>query len=326
MIPKEKIDSLILSYFIQEGFQEAAVSFAKEMNVDIASVSPVYDSSTIQRLGEVDDEKFGDEILNYFRQQEPVQVSPNTKLIAGYSTIVQRKEIKRLILQGHITEAIRKISEYFPSILDSNNLLHFKLLRLNLIEMIRSHKQSQQQNEREFLNNILTFVRENLISKVSNSFKLLKELETTMSLLCFNFDPGMKIDDQTDLPPELRGLFDLSLRNQCYRLVNKAILQLKDSKVYKGPDYNEFNLNELPDNVDFDMEDLQTDYLYDESTEEPEKLTNDEENIDELNKLQSLALESKLERVVKLWAITEQRLVDLNIIQKKRFSLNEEYL
>jgi hypothetical protein len=324
MIPKEKIDSLILSYFIQEGFQEAAVSFAKEMNVDIATASPAYDSTTIHHLNEVEDEKFGNEILTYFRHQEPVQVSPHTKLIAGYSTIVQRKDIKRLILQGHITEAIRKISEYFPSILDCNNLLHFKLLRLNLIEMIRNHKQFHEENNRQFLNNILTFVRENLISKVSNSLKLLKELETTMSLLCFNFDPAMKIDDHTDLPLELRGLFDLSLRNQCYRLVNKAILQLKDSNVYKGPDYNEFNLMELPDNVDLDMEDLQSDYLYDESTDEPEKLTNDEDNTEELNKLQSLALESKLERVVKLWALTEQRMVDLNIIQEKRFNLNDE--
>lgn len=323
-IPKEKIDNLILNYFIQEGFQEAAISFAREIGVNINSVSPVYTTTFIELLNDADDDHFGTAVEDYFKNKLLPLATPSSKLIAGYSTIIQRKEIKRLILQGQITEARRKISEYFPSILDSNNLLHFKLLKLNLIEMIRNHKLYEDENERDFLNKILTFVRENLISKVSNSFKLLKELEITMSLLCFNFDPDIKLDDQNDLPLELRGLFDLSLRNQCYLLVNKAILQLKDSKVYKGPDYIEFDLAKLPDDDLIGFDDMETDYIYDEIVnEEPEKL-NDDENIDELNRLQSLALESKLERVVKLWAITEQRLVDLSIISEKRINLANE--
>lgn len=34
-ISKEKIDNLILNYFIVEGYQEAAISFAKEINIEL---------------------------------------------------------------------------------------------------------------------------------------------------------------------------------------------------------------------------------------------------------------------------------------------------
>ncbi|EGW35590.1 uncharacterized protein SPAPADRAFT_58809, partial [Spathaspora passalidarum NRRL Y-27907] len=254
-ISKDKIDQLILNYFIQEGYQEAAISFSKELNIDITKNAPpvhntarstVKENSFINQLGRInklDENEFSDVAIDYFNREESTPMVKTaslgtkldhmggSKLIAGYSTIIPRQEIKLLILKGSITEAIKKISEHFPTILDLNNLLHFKLLRLNLVEMIRNHKltKNMNQDERQFLDEILTFVRENLINKVSNSFKLLKELEITMSLLCFNFDPNVpNIEDQKDLPQELRNLFNLSLRNQCYRLVNKAILNLYD--------------------------------------------------------------------------------------------------
>ena len=62
------------------------------------------------------------------------------KTESGFATIKQRQEIKKLILNGDISQAIKQISQYYPMILDLNNLLHFKLLRLNLVEMIRNHK------------------------------------------------------------------------------------------------------------------------------------------------------------------------------------------
>ena len=137
------------------------------------------------------------------------------KTESGFATIKQRQEIKKLILNGDISQAIKQISQYYPMILDLNNLLHFKLLRLNLVEMIRNHKFNTKssndsmdagQDEREFLATILNFVRENLINKVFNLFKLLKELEITMSLLCFKFDPTIEnLQDQADLPVELKS-------------------------------------------------------------------------------------------------------------------------
>lgn len=147
--------------------------------------------------------------------------------LKGYTTINERKRIKSLLLNGKVTEAIQEINTHFPLLLDRNNLLHFKLLRLNLIEMIRSHKSTLQMeaDEKTFLNDVLVFVRKHLINKVANLYKLLKELEITMSLLCFRFDPTAKtLSDQKDLPQELKNFFDLNLRSQVFKLVNKAIV------------------------------------------------------------------------------------------------------
>lgn len=401
-IPRDKIDHLILDYFIREGYQEAAVSLSKELNIDLGTTSSFLTrgNAFVNKFAgrEVGENEFAEMVDSYFNEELDSQVqcqgenrtaavadipkrynfdkkhttngtesnhttsqivnnsSINSKLISGYSTIHQRKEIKLLILKGAITQAIRKISENFPTVLDSNNLLHFKLLRLNLIEMIRDHKLNvnlhTMDGEREFLARILTFVRENLINKVSNSFKLLKELEITMSLLCFNFDPTVKnIDDQKDLPEQLRSLFNLSLRNQCYRLVNRAILNLYDKddsidsgvdddesdslSIFKGPKYVEYDLANLdnPLTVDNDeRKDIGYSINDDKSTsqlvsdESDENLVQEESIEDELNKLRSLSLESKLERVIKLWTITEQRLLDLNITKEKRYILSEESL
>lgn len=386
---KQRIDQLILNYFIQEGYKEAAITFAREINVDLAKDikdPAITDPSSLAFLNKLspdnlqDKEKFLKLINNNSIKQDStfpdLVATKHKKVSKGYSTINERREIKYLILRGVITDAIRKISQYFPSVLDSNNLLHFRLLRLNLIEMIRTHKLNNPDGnteiERQFLNDILKFVRQNLINKVTKSFKLLKELEITMSLLCFNFDPNVKsIEDQKDLPEELRSLFDLSLRTQCYRLVNRAILNLNKENSYQDDElanidedqrhydqlkaYNDKNdydftaidikeLENIDDDADFGS-DLESDSEFSHGNKSSpglktgngslaplkrnnslEELFQDELTEDEANKLLELAFESKLEKVVKLWAVTEQRLYDLNIIPEKRFRLNEEFL
>lgn len=339
MMYKKKIDSLILNYFIQEGYKEAAITFSKETNIELVDKpsqlsSPSAKSTEfLRKLKEVDDNSSLLKLIEEYKFEGDLDIEndKNHKVIKGYSTINERREIKYLILKGEITKAIEKISEYFPMVLDSNNLLHFKLLRLNVIEMIRNHKlenpSSSTDIEKQFLNDILLFVRQNLINKVTKSFKLLRELEITMSLLCFNFDPTLgSIDQQKDLPEELRSLFDLSLRSQCYKLVNRAILDL--NKEYDYEDYPEnvendqkyfekvsndsnFNIenldmNELREYNDSNDEEIDIDNLIEGSSKKDEA---NEENNDEGNiKLQELALESKLERLVKLWSVTESRI------------------
>lgn len=366
-LAKEKIDRIILNYFIQEGYQEAALSFAKETHTNLtaqdrrsATSSSAGFLKKLSSNGSNTSTGFADIVQSHLHQKsasinEEHGPGGQSPVAAGYATIDKRREIKYLILRGEITGATQKISEYFPKVLDSNNLLHFKLLRLNLIEMIRNHKlggpsSTDPDRERSFLNAVLSFVRENLINKVTHSPRLLKELEITMSLLCFNFDPSIKnIEDQTDLPDELRSLFNISLRNLCYRVVNKAILDLEDneglnedssindsSRHYRGPKFMDFDLEALQlhkrplldDLRNDDDEDMLKDdyddveYNYDVDLEEnlttatPERTSPaeqpDDSILDGLNELQDLSLESRLERIVKLWALTEQRLLDLN--------------
>lgn len=280
------IDQLILDYFVQEGYEEAALSFAKETRTNLS----------------------------------PDTLSPSA-LARGFTTIQKRKEIKRLILQGNIEEAIKKINEYFPTILDQNNLLHFYLLRLNLTELIRNHKfrsnLNDMEEEKEFLSRVLTFVREHLISKVASSFKLLKELEITMSLLCLDFNKPQ------ELPEELQSLFDLQLRNQCYRLVNKEILNFEPSSnlVMNGEVLPQINVD-VSFNKDHDVDDddeLYDDLLTTSKSSVIEKLAPTEKSVGpDIN----IPLDSKLETVLKLWILTEQKLIGMNVKDKRELLLD----
>ncbi|CCE83227.1 Piso0_003799 [Millerozyma farinosa CBS 7064] len=394
-IAKDKIDHLILEYFIQEGYQDAASSFAKEINVSLEgerSGTPANRNYT-KELGSVDSSSLNDfmSVVNdsFIKKPDDEEACKlslgqdhSPKLSWNYSAIARRKEIKYLILKGAITEAIQKINDYFPTVLDSNNLLHFMLLRLNLIEMIRKHKLNSSSStnidfEKTFLNEILTFVRENLINKVTYSARLLKELELTMSLLCFNFDTTKSIEDQKDLPAELRDLFNLSMRMQCYRLVNRAIINLyykeeedednitkgvikenqgpldafhlKTGHSFLGPksillDFDSFEQldkmkqekNELAeeDNSSDGSEDESPELSYDINKDENIELILNPSEKNDVNDgkqavqedLQHLSLESKLERVLRLWAIVEQRLVDLNHGTFKSYDLGDNSL
>lgn len=356
MCPKEKIDQLILNYFIEEGYQEAAISFAREIGAELGPESAMDLSleqaqdpvrSNLHSIGSISDDKFSQLIrqhIQYESSQFPVSPRPVTSSSSGYTTIHQRRQIKLHILKGDVTEAIRKINDYFPAILDTNNLLYFKLLRLNLIEMIRAHKLDDtvtSDKEKLFLNQVLTFVRENMINKVIHLTKLLHELEITMSLLCFNFDPAIKdIEQQKDLPLELRSLFNLSLRNECYALVNQAILSLEREPLAGCCTA----LNQPLNLVKFDVQQLHrvsSDALVDDddaleedfkfgvlaTTKLNDSVTDfDGDSDDNLGRLHDSQLESKLKKILKLWTITEQRLLDLNIIKQKRYVLDTEDL
>lgn len=349
-ISKQKINKLVLNYFIQEGFQEAALSFSREVGIDLdpksaQALPKPCDSLRFVLQIPAEPVDFVLAIKRFAESKSPAELDhieskAGSDMARGYSLIEKRKRIKYLILKGDITQAIHVISTHFPTVLDSNNLLLFKLLRLNLIEMIREHKLEQDElvkkeadAERKFLDNILLFVREKLISKVTHSHELLKELEMTMSLLCFNFNPRKPTEELNDLPEELRQLFDLSLRNECYRVVNRIILDLdstdSDIQAYKGLPYADFSpamLLKLPpaptlEGQDVKMEDAleppKLDMLdWIEVDSHPSDSPTDQKD-DPV--IEHSTLESKLERIAMLWIATEQRLVDKKIIPAKRY-------
>lgn len=349
-IPKHKIDKLVLKYFIQEGFQNAALQFSREAGLvtDDKHDQQKQNQTALQLVADtsMDPVDFLEAIKRYaeIKAKQPeksAESAENQDYVAGFSSIEKRKVIKYLILKGDITQAIHLINTHFPTVLDSNNLLLFKLLRLNLIEMIRNHKYdlgaSSTENpdaEKQFLNEILLFVRENLISKVTHSHELLKELEMTMSLLCFNFDPTQPIDKMHDLPEELRQLFDLSLRTECYRVVNKAILDLKkslDVQQYKGIQYTEFlpsMLRKLPpvpalDYEDVEMADPDSKLALAVQLEDLVVLADQKGKATEVLAVEEVIepadLELQLEKIAILWITTEHRLYEKKIISGKRY-------
>lgn len=366
-ISKHKINKLVLKYFIQEGFQNAALSFSKEAGINLNSKPSenappkTSDALLLVAAANLDLVDFVQAVKNYAQlKAQTFEKSAATRensgaaaeSVMGYSSIEKRKAIKYLILKGDITQAIHLVSMHFPTVLDCNNLLLFKLLRLNLIEMIRDHKlhaerlkEADNNAERQFLDDILLFVRENLISKVTHSHELLKELEMTMSLLCFNFDPRKPIDEMHELPEELKQLFDLSLRTECYRVVNRAILDLENSNLdiqqYKGITYTEFSpsmLQSLPaapllgSQEDVEMVDAERTTPTDLGVrlEDLVALANNPGKVQEPTAtlatedeaaIEPAALESQLERIAILWIATEHRLFEKKLIPAKRYGI-----
>ncbi|QFZ29230.1 putative glucose-induced degradation protein [Clavispora lusitaniae] len=334
-IPKDKINRLILNYFIQEGFEEAAQSFSKEAVIgrnEQTENGSIIGSSSFGSIKSSEDLHYAVKQFTTDKKTEK-HISPENKALKGIRSIEKRKEIKYLILKGDITAAIDAICTNFPSVLDSNNLLYFKLLRLNLIEMIRDHKLSSRnasaENEKKFLDDVLSFVRENLVSRVMHSYELLKELEITMSLLCFNFDPQKPVNEMDNLPEELRKLFDLNLRSECYRAVNKAILDLEDLSPepshYRGVSFEGLSpeaLSKLPaaepleENVDKGelMENCRT--LFTQASKATHK---DESSLSEEQQAASEALISQLERIAILWIATENKMMEKKLVKHKKY-------
>lgn len=334
-IPKDKINRLILNYFIQEGFEEAAQSFSKEAVIgrnEQTENGSIIGSSSFGSIKSSEDLHYAVKQFTTDKKTEQ-HISPDNKALKGIRSIEKRKEIKYLILKGDITAAIDAICTNFPSVLDSNNLLYFKLLRLNLIEMIRDHKLSSRnasaENEKKFLDDVLSFVRENLVSRVMHSYELLKELEITMSLLCFNFDPQKPVNEMDNLPDELRKLFDLNLRSECYRAVNKAILDLEDLSPepshYRGVSFEGLSpeaLSKLPaaepleENVDKGelMENCRT--LFTQASKATHK---DESSLLEEQQAASEALISQLERIAILWIATENKMMEKKLVKHKKY-------
>lgn len=360
-IPRHKINKLILNYFIQEGFPNAALSFSKEANIELKHEEEPWsqqDNDTKQFLNTP--KSSSDEFVqavNKYLDSQVTSSSPDDHAmetgehdtIKGFSSIEKRKEIKYLILKGDITQAIAAISTHYPTVLDSNNLLLFKLLRLNLIEMIRTHKlqmshleKEDAAAERKFLDDILTFVRKNLISKVTQSYDLLKELEMTMSLLCFNFDPKRPVQELSDLPEELKQLFDLSLRADCYKVVNRVILDLEnaeqDSLQYRRQEVVTFNASKLANlgpppalrpKEDVEMEDTNEvsneldDIIPKDITEKDPVLA---PSADKTAEEQPSLLDSRLETIAKLWVMTERVLVEKKIIPLRHSESDKKWL
>lgn len=122
-------------------------------------------------------------------------------------SIQERVEIRNAIYGGDIQGAIEKINELNPQILDRDPSLHFSLLRLHLIELIRTSPSD--------ISPALTFATTHLAPRAPTNPAFLEDLELTMSLLIF---------PPENLAPPLAALLDPSLRKDVAKRVNEAIL------------------------------------------------------------------------------------------------------
>ncbi|KAI0134960.1 CTLH/CRA C-terminal to lish motif domain-containing protein [Daldinia grandis] len=126
------------------------------------------------------------------------------------SSIYARRQIQTFIHRGEIENALHALNDLDPSILDEDEPLHFALLRLQLVELIRKSRPGGD------IGPALEFAQTQLGPKAPRTPQFLEDLEKTMSLLVFDHD---------NLDPTLSALLRPGLRQDVADKVNKAILE-----------------------------------------------------------------------------------------------------
>ncbi|EQB58759.1 ran binding protein in the microtubule-organising centre [Colletotrichum gloeosporioides Cg-14] len=127
-------------------------------------------------------------------------------------TVKIRQQIQRAIHTGSIQAAIEALNDFDSEILDRDPTLHFALLRLQLVELIRACTATPGGD----ITPALTFATHHLGPRAPTDPRFLKDLEETMALLVF---------PHSDLEPQLAAILHPDLRRGVADDVNKAILQ-----------------------------------------------------------------------------------------------------
>ncbi|PGH26825.1 hypothetical protein AJ80_01404 [Polytolypa hystricis UAMH7299] len=144
-------------------------------------------------------------------------VEANIQPKPDVESIQERVEIRNAIHSGNIQSAIENINELNPQILDGNPSLHFSLLRLQLVELIRSCTSAPNSD----ITPALDFATSQLAPRAPTNPQFLEDLERTLSLLIFPSD---------NLAPSLAALLDPELRKNIAIRVNEAILQSQGAR------------------------------------------------------------------------------------------------
>ncbi|KAF1990735.1 hypothetical protein K402DRAFT_389653 [Aulographum hederae CBS 113979] len=141
----------------------------------------------------------------------------NIEPTANVESIEERVQIRNAIHAGDIQSAIERINELNPDILDLDAALHFSLLRLQLIELIRHCTSSPTAD----ITPALSFAQTQLAPRAPTQPSFLEDLERTMALLIF---------PPENLTPQLAALLDPSLRQSVAQRVNEAILSIQGAR------------------------------------------------------------------------------------------------
>ncbi|XP_027362931.1 protein GID8 homolog isoform X2 [Abrus precatorius] len=150
-------------------------------------------------------------VMNFLVTEGYVEAAEKFRMESGtehidLATITDRMAVKKAVQSGNVEDAIEKVNDLNPEILDTNPQLFFHLQQQRLIELIRNGKVEE----------ALEFAQEELAPRgeenVNQSF--LEELERTVALLAF--------EDVSNCP--VGELLDISQRLKTASEVNAAIL------------------------------------------------------------------------------------------------------
>ncbi|KAF5313020.1 hypothetical protein D9619_003458 [Psilocybe cf. subviscida] len=124
-----------------------------------------------------------------------------------FDSIESRMDIREALQRGDVEDAITRVNDLNPEILDTNPGLYFKLQQQKLIEYIRQGRIAE----------ALEFAQAELAPRGEESPEFLSELERTMALLAFENAPNA--------PPGIAELLSPAQRLKTAGEVNAAILE-----------------------------------------------------------------------------------------------------
>ncbi|XP_011086091.1 glucose-induced degradation protein 8 homolog isoform X1 [Sesamum indicum] len=140
----------------------------------------------------------------YVEAAEKFRLESGTEPDIDLATITDRMAVKKAVQSGNVEDAIEKVNDLNPEILDTNPQLFFHLQQQRLIELIRNGKVEE----------ALEFAQEELAPRGEENQGFLEELERTVALLAF--------EDVSNCP--VGELLDISQRLKTASEVNAAIL------------------------------------------------------------------------------------------------------
>ncbi|GKA09030.1 protein GID8 homolog isoform X1 [Tanacetum coccineum] len=140
----------------------------------------------------------------YVDAAEKFRKESGTEPEIDLATITDRMAVKKAVQDGHVVDAIEKVNDLNPEILDTNPQLFFHLQQQRLIELIREGQVAQ----------ALEFAQDELAPRGEENPSFLEELERTVALLAFEDVKNSPVGD----------LLDLSHRSKVASEVNAAIL------------------------------------------------------------------------------------------------------
>ncbi|SMN19186.1 similar to Saccharomyces cerevisiae YMR135C GID8 Protein of unknown function, involved in proteasome-dependent catabolite inactivation of fructose-1,6-bisphosphatase [Maudiozyma saulgeensis] len=216
------VPRLLLNYFIINAYEDASCRMAKELgyitnNKDLlqfnslfkiterATILHLVKLGQISKAMEIINSNFGLEIL----QNDDQHYSPPEPVI--HNSNENYNEHNNAFTRNPLGESVD---------FEQEDDLHYKLLLLNLIEMIRNNKKRQgNEVDKEFIINLINYSKEKLAPKALKNKSHMKQLELIMTLLL------IPQDLEVELPYNLNKLYSLSLRSKVATLINQKLLK-----------------------------------------------------------------------------------------------------
>lgn len=149
-------------------------------------------------------------VMNFLVTEGYVDAAARFHMESGTSpeidlgTITERMAVRNAVQAGNVEDAIDKVNDLNPEILDTNPTLYFHLQQQRLIELIRGGH----------IEEALQFAQEELAPRGEENHQFLEELERTLALLAFEDVKGSPVGD----------LLETAQRHKTASELNAAIL------------------------------------------------------------------------------------------------------